>query len=67
MKIEFENSIRRLSFLCHLPDIKIALINPWYIENMFPERFWSSFIYKENFFYKKEEKSQMESLGEAIK
>ena len=28
MKIKFENSIRRLSFLCHLPDIKIAWINP---------------------------------------
>ena len=28
MKIEFENSIRRLSFLCRLPDIKIAWINP---------------------------------------
>ena len=29
LKIEFENSIRRLSFLCCLPDIKIAWINPW--------------------------------------
>ena len=29
MKIEFENSIRRLSFLCRLPYIKIAWINPW--------------------------------------
>ena len=28
MKIEFENTIRRLSFLCRLPDIKIAWINP---------------------------------------
>ena len=28
MKIEFESSIRRLSFLCHLPDIKIAWIYP---------------------------------------
>ena len=28
VKIEFENSIRRLSFLCHLTDIKIAWINP---------------------------------------
>ena len=27
MKIEFENSIRRLSFLCHLPDLKIAWIS----------------------------------------
>ena len=27
MKIEFENSIGRLSFLCRLPDIKIAWIN----------------------------------------
>ena len=27
---------------------------------MFPERFWFSFIYKENFIYKKEEKSQRE-------
>ena len=29
MKIEFENSIRRLSFLCHLTDIKITWINSW--------------------------------------
>ena len=28
MKIEFENSIRRLSILCRLPDIRIAWINP---------------------------------------
>ena len=28
MKIEFENSIRRLSFLCRLLDIKIAWTNP---------------------------------------
>ena len=28
MKIEFENSIRRLSFLCRLTGIKIAWINP---------------------------------------
>ena len=28
MKIQFENSIRRLSFLCRLRDIKIAWINP---------------------------------------
>ena len=27
MKIEFQNSIRRLTFLCSLPDIKIAWIN----------------------------------------
>ena len=27
MKIEFQNSVRRLSFLCHLPGIKIAWIN----------------------------------------
>ena len=27
MKIDFENSTRRLSFLCRLPDIKIAWIN----------------------------------------
>ena len=27
MTIEFENSIRRLSFLYHLPDVKIARIN----------------------------------------
>ena len=31
MKTEFENSIRRLSFLCHLPEIKIAWINPWLV------------------------------------
>ena len=30
MKIEFENSIRRLSILCHIPDIKSAWINPCY-------------------------------------
>ena len=29
MKIEFQNSVRRLSFLCRLTDIKIAQINPW--------------------------------------
>ena len=29
MKIEFEKSIRRLSFFCSLKDIKIAWINPW--------------------------------------
>ena len=29
MKIEFENSIRKLNFLCRLPGIKIAWINPW--------------------------------------
>ena len=28
MKIEFESLIRRLSFLCHIPDIKNACINP---------------------------------------
>ena len=28
MKIEFENSIKRLSFLCCVPDIKIAWMNP---------------------------------------
>ena len=28
LKIEFENPIRRLSFLCHLMDITIAWINP---------------------------------------
>ena len=28
MKIEFENSIRRLSFLCRLTGIKIAWLNP---------------------------------------
>ena len=28
MKIEFENSIRRLVFLCRLADIKIVWINP---------------------------------------
>ena len=27
MKIEFENSIRRLNFLCRLTNIKIAWIN----------------------------------------
>ena len=29
MKVQFENSIRRLSFSSHLTDIKIARINPW--------------------------------------
>ena len=28
MKIEFQNSIRRMSFLCRLADIKIGWINP---------------------------------------
>ena len=32
MKIEFQNSIRRSSFLCRLPDIKIARINPCLIQ-----------------------------------
>ena len=34
MKTEFENSIRRLSFLFRLRDIKIAWVNPcikWYL------------------------------------
>ena len=31
MKTEIENSIRRLSFLCHLPVIKTAWINPWLV------------------------------------
>ena len=34
MKIEFENSIRRLSFLCCLADIKIAWINPCILKNI---------------------------------
>ena len=47
MKIDFKNSIRRLSFLCRLPDIKIAWINPcWGIQ-------WKDFkvkiIQKRNF------------------
>ena len=29
LKIELENSIRRLRFLCCLPGIKITWINPW--------------------------------------
>ena len=29
MKVEFENSVKRLSFLCRLLDIKIAWIYPW--------------------------------------
>ena len=29
IKIEFQNSIERLSFFCHIRDIKIAWINPW--------------------------------------
>ena len=28
VKIEFENSMRRFSILCRLPDIKMAWINP---------------------------------------
>ena len=31
MKIEDENAVKRLSILCHLPDIKIAQINPWIV------------------------------------
>ena len=47
MKIEIENSIRILSFLCHLPDIKIAWINPGkdvYVNSFFPRtvRLWNS-------------------------
>ena len=30
MKIEFQNSTRRLKFLCGLTDIKIVWINPYY-------------------------------------
>ena len=30
MKSEFENSIRRLSILCRIPDIRIAWINPFF-------------------------------------
>ena len=33
MKIEFKNSIRTLSFLCRLPDIKISWINPGYLSD----------------------------------
>ena len=34
-KIEFENSVRRLSFLCCLTDIKFAWINPCtYVEKI---------------------------------
>ena len=29
-KLNLENSVWKLSFLCHLPDIKIVWINPWY-------------------------------------
>ena len=37
MKIEFKNSIRRLSILRRLPDIKIAWINPWcYVTICYP-------------------------------
>ena len=47
MKIDFENSIRRLSFLCCLPDIKIAWINPFignltYLELIFRRKLWVS-------------------------
>ena len=31
MKIQFQNSIVRLSFLCHVTDIKISWVNPWSI------------------------------------
>ena len=31
MRIEFQNSIRRLGSLCRLPDIKIVWINPWLV------------------------------------
>ena len=37
MRIDFENSNRRFSFLCHLPDIQIVWINPWFNEAMFQE------------------------------
>ena len=35
MKIESENSIKRLCFLYYLQDIKIAWINPWNWLNWF--------------------------------
>ena len=35
MKIESENSIKRLCFLCYLQDIKIVWINPWNWLNWF--------------------------------
>ena len=43
IKIEFEDSFGRLSFLCHLPDIKIAWINvcQWTVDgfhNLFPSQ-----------------------------
>ena len=35
MKIDFQNSIKRSSFLCFLPDIKIAWINPCSLEVLY--------------------------------
>ena len=34
MKIEFENSIRKLSFLRHLPDVKISNVTKSLIKNV---------------------------------
>ena len=33
MKIEFQNSIVRLSFFRHITDIKTAWVNPWFQES----------------------------------
>ena len=38
MKIEFQNSITRLSFSCRITDIKIAWINPWCLLGHFQGR-----------------------------
>ena len=43
MKIEFENSIRRLSILFRITDIKITWINPWF--DRVPNT-WSTFAVK---------------------
>ena len=47
MKIEFENSVRRLSFLYCLMNIKIAWMNPWkdYENFMAVIMIWRSLIY----------------------
>ena len=52
MKIEFQNSVARLSFLCHIKGIKIAWMNPWQcnhdgkLQMMLKKQFLSLFRHK---------------------
>ena len=56
-----------LWFCSHVIKLFVKTQEP-YIENMFTERFWVSFIYNENFIYiKKGKVGKGKSLGEGIK